>query len=80
MLHGLPPAGPWPHAHFSLFLPCRVQELKLEEQQWQLDQELRWYIEKEGKRLCVLAVGAVFGGDPQPCCSPCYSHRSPEDP
>uniref|UniRef100_G3UQV1 Molecule interacting with CasL protein 1 n=1 Tax=Meleagris gallopavo TaxID=9103 RepID=G3UQV1_MELGA len=28
-------------------LMITVQELKLEEQQWQLDQELRWYIEKE---------------------------------
>ncbi|XP_052558341.1 F-actin-monooxygenase MICAL1 isoform X1 [Tympanuchus pallidicinctus] len=28
-------------------LMITVQELKLEEQQWQLDRELRWYIEKE---------------------------------
>ncbi|XP_046788987.1 F-actin-monooxygenase MICAL1 isoform X2 [Gallus gallus] len=28
-------------------LMITVQELKLEEQQWQLDQELRWYIETE---------------------------------
>ncbi|NXL91365.1 MICA1 monooxygenase, partial [Alectura lathami] len=28
-------------------LMITVQELKLEEQQWQLDQELRWYMEKE---------------------------------
>uniref|UniRef100_A0A8B9C6C3 Molecule interacting with CasL protein 1 n=1 Tax=Anser brachyrhynchus TaxID=132585 RepID=A0A8B9C6C3_9AVES len=28
-------------------LMIAVQELKLEEQQWQLDQQLRWYMEKE---------------------------------
>lgn len=27
---------------------CRVQELDLEEKQWQLDQELRGYMNREG--------------------------------
>lgn len=33
-----------------IFSPFRVQELKLEEQQCQLDQELRRYMNMEGKR------------------------------
>lgn len=33
-----------------LFLPSRVQELNLEEKQWQLDQELRTYMNREGRQ------------------------------
>lgn len=37
-------------AKFPCPFPLRVQELKLEEQQCQLDQELRQYYNMEGKR------------------------------
>ncbi|XP_042693301.1 F-actin-monooxygenase MICAL1 isoform X1 [Centrocercus urophasianus] len=44
-------------------LMITVQELKLEEQQWQLDRELRWYIEKEGTccHKAELAASKAFG-------------------
>lgn len=34
---------------FSIPAPPRVQELNLEEKQWQLDQELRTYMNREGR-------------------------------
>lgn len=60
-----PPQNPRPHAQNPPFPPRRVQELKLEEQQWQLDQKLRWYMEKEGKRPCGMGgSGARLGTPP----------------
>uniref|UniRef100_A0A493T9E7 BMERB domain-containing protein n=1 Tax=Anas platyrhynchos platyrhynchos TaxID=8840 RepID=A0A493T9E7_ANAPP len=54
-------------------LMIAVQELKLEEEQWQLDQKLRWYMEKEGKCPCGMGgSGARLGTPPppRPHCSP----------
>lgn len=42
------PSPPEPITQHPL-LPHRVQELKLEEQQWQLDQKLRCYMNMEGE-------------------------------
>lgn len=53
------PPNPPPITTFS---PYRVQELKLEEQQWQLDQKLRSYMNKEGECQHVLGGVPVHGG------------------
>lgn len=45
----------------SISLPFRVQELKLEEQQSQLDQELRQYYSMDGKRKYPGAPRCILG-------------------
>lgn len=68
-----------PQTQHPPFPPHRVQELKLEEQQWQLDQKLRGYMDREGECRHVLGQGVPVhsGGGagpglwpPQPCSSP----------
>lgn len=50
VLHwGLSPLGTLKSCAFSIPDLHRVQELELEEKQWHLDQELRGYMNREGR-------------------------------